>query len=149
MTTRPGATVRLVRAFLAVSCSAALAIGCSGVRHASSEDGRIVTRSAVRSIEIGMSEADVVSRLGAPAGYETPPLYGGKTLRYGKDGPARQVRTVLWVHLDRKGTVVEVYSKLYKDWSLGDDDEIGTYGLSRGRRAWQSPAFARAFPERP
>jgi hypothetical protein len=136
----------LVRAVIPLALAVLGAGACSGVKHAYSADGRIVTRHGVRSIALGMSEADVVSRLGAPASLEARPLHGGKTLTYGHGGPAAHVRTVLWVHLDPEGRVAEVYSKLYKDWSFGDDDEIATYMLSPRRPVWEGPSFARAFP---
>lgn len=41
-----------------------------------------------------MSEPQVVERLGPP----------------------------LWIHFDEDGRVAEVYSKLYKDWSLENDE---------------------------
>jgi hypothetical protein len=99
-----------------------------------------VTRDAIRSIRVGMTEAEVARILGVPLETGCDQARDTKTLQY-----TRRVRGVrrypmLWVHL-KGGRVTEVYAKRYIWW--GTDDE-GVYGLS-DQGQWEGQAFETTF----
>jgi hypothetical protein len=118
--------------------------GCTSVQYARSADGRVVTQEKLRAVAIGMSEAEVEAMLGPPATVLPTPLHpGGHSLRYGGWKTLSSHYTVLWVHLNAEGRVVEIYSKLYGTWS--PDDEPRAF-VRTADRHWEGKVFATAFP---
>jgi len=121
-----------------------VSVGCGSVRYARSASGQIVTRDMVRGIELGAPESDVLAILGPPEKVSRSFFPGGRSLQYG-GGPSLLygAYTVVWVHLDDRDKVREVYSKLYASWSL--DEEPGAYGRRDGG-VWEGSVFTTAFP---
>jgi hypothetical protein len=98
-----------------------------------------VTARAIRTLRIGMTEAEVVETLGAPLSVKADQNGSLKTLEFTRAVRARSF-PMLWVHLTN-GRVTEVYAKKYVWW--GFDDE-GLYGLSSSGH-WESPGFEKSF----
>jgi hypothetical protein len=93
-----------------------------------------VSCSSIRSIRLGMTDAEVVSILGEPIAREPGYPAGVTTLVYSR--PVRGARwyPMVWVHL-RNGRVLAAYVKKYLFWGA---DSVGVYGLAEGQ-SWESP----------
>lgn len=85
-----------------------------------------VTRAAIRSIRVGMTEGEVVRILGEPLSSDFDADRRVRTLNYTRAVPGARWHPMLWVHLT-EGRVSEVYAKKYVWW--GKDDE-GVYMLN-------------------
>lgn len=103
---------------------------------------RSVTTAGIRSVQLGMTQADVTIILGRPLAVKVDQARGVTTLEYSR--PVRTSRSypMLWIHL-KDGRVREVYAKRYINWGLDDE---GAYGLSDGGR-WEGASFAKMFGE--
>src|SRR6266849_4965796 len=125
--------------------ASAVAASCTHVRHAQSADGRAVTRTMVRAVEIGMSERQVLAILGAGREAGRAFLPNGRTLTYGGPDPLSVSYTVLWVHLSEADQVRMVYAKLYETWNL--DSEWGVFERHE-TSTWEGSPFLKAkFPD--
>lgn len=99
-----------------------------------------VTRTGIRSVQLGMTEEEVVKVLGKSLGARLNEIRGVKTLEYSR--PVRRAwwYPMLWVHL-KGGRVNEVYAKRYVWWGI---DHEGAYGLSDDGR-WEARVFEATF----
>jgi hypothetical protein len=120
-----------------------------------------VTAEGIRSLDLGMSEAETIALLGTPAEVTK----GAGWIVNPESGLARQVSPetitfryftetsplagnrwypALWVHFE-SGRVSGVYAKRYISWGF---DDIETYRLSSNEpQRWESPLFASTFAE--
>lgn len=116
-----------------------LSISCSepggGVAHG-------VTRGGIRSVQLGMTEDDVMRFLGRPLAVKADRARGVTTLEYSRPVRTSQSYPMLWIHL-KDGRVKEVYAKRYLNWGLDDE---GAYVLSDAGR-WEGRSFEEAFGE--
>ena len=134
-----GQTGRRIIAIAAAMASViglvALATGRGGEAVASG-----VTRDAIRSIRVGMTEGELVRILGEPLSSDFDAGRGVRTLNYARAVPGARWYPMLWVHL-REGRVSEVYAKKYVWW--GKDDE-GVYILNDAGQS-ETREFERTF----
>lgn len=122
-------------------CIFIIAIGWR-VTHGGSRLAEGVTVEAIRAVQNGMSEEEVITILGEPVAYTRPVHYPDTiTLTYSKPAYFARWYPMLWVHL-RNGKVVEVYAKRYIDWG---SDDVGVYGIGDDHR-WETDLFEQTFP---
>ena len=97
----------------------------------------------LRSIDVGMTRAEVENILGAPIAIsgEYPDAERFELMTYSRAMLLARRYPVLWIRLE-DGRVSGVYAKRYARWSL--DDQLGLYGRSATSR-WEGPEFARLF----
>jgi hypothetical protein len=104
-----------------------------------------VTQEAIRSVQLGMSQQEVVRRLGTPKRAYRPQWAAHdnvQTFEFSEPVDGARWYPMLWVHL-QDNRVIQVYAKRYVLW--GVDDE-GVYGLSQSGRG-ETAAFMITFPE--
>ncbi len=112
------------------------------VTHGSSRLAEGVTVEAIRIVQSGMTEEEVVAILGEPL--ERAPLVNypdAITLTYSKPAYFAKWYPMLWIHL-RNGRVFDVYAKRYIDWGI---DDVGVYGTGNDRQ-WETSLFEQTFP---
>ena len=105
----------------------------------------VVSADPIRSINVGMTRAEVETILGPPMAFtgEYPDTKRFELMTYTR--PLLLVRwyPMLWIQL-QDGRVRGVYAKRYAPWSF--HDELGIYGRS-ALSHWEGPEFERLFPD--
>jgi hypothetical protein len=104
-----------------------------------------VSVDRIRSINVGMTRAEVEHILGPPVALtgEYPDTKRFKLMTYTQAKLLVRWYPMLWIHLE-DDRVRGVYAKRYVPWSFGN--ELGVYGRSASSH-WEGPAFARVFPK--
>lgn len=101
-----------------------------------------VTIEAIRAVESGMTEEEVIAILGGPVGRAPSVNHPDAiTLTYSKPAYFAKWYPMLWVHL-RNDRVFEVYAKRYIAWG---SDEVGVYG-AENEPQWETDLFEQTFP---
>ena len=98
-----------------------------------------VTRTAVRSITIGMERTQLEHAIGRPI-TEATDTAGRLRLDYARRASTACPYPMVWVYL-KDGRVDEVYVKLDQGWS-----DNGLYALTADKR-WEAPGFVKAIPD--
>lgn len=112
------------------------------VTHGGSRLAEGVTVEAIRAVQNGMTEEQVVAILGGPVERAPSVNYPDAiTLTYSKPAYFAKWYPMLWIHL-RNGRVSDVYAKRYIDWGI---DDVGVYGAGNDRQ-WETSLFEQTFP---
>lgn len=100
-----------------------------------------VSIEAIRAMQVGMTEEEVLSIIGEPFDIAPSSLNPFiMTFTYSKRIPIARWYPMLWVHF-QDGKVIEVYAKRYYFW--GDDIGILWLGIDG---SWETPLFEPSFP---
>ena len=126
----------------AILALGAIAVAGWWVTHGVSRLAEGVTVEAIRAVQNGMTEEEVLAILGDPLERAPSDHYpDGITLTYSKPAYFAKRYPMLWVHL-RNDKVDDVYAKRYEVWGVGD---VGVYGTGNDRQ-FETELFEQTFP---
>ncbi len=129
---------------LFILCILIIAIGWR-VTHGGSRLAEGVTVEAIRAVQNGMTEGEVVAILGEPLERAPSVNYPDAiTLTYSKPAYFAKWYPMLWIHL-RNGRVFDVHAKRYIDWGI---DDVGVYGTGNDRQWEETSLFEQTFPSK-